>query len=200
MFKSEIEETAVMLCMCAWAAGMWFLWVVKNLMTVQSQHVPPGGQPLQRHMLTVHCQKTPFKKGFWYSLYKWDLLHMAMHHHMYIHTSEGTFTYIRTPPAYWNLLNPELNVPSPTDAISSRSRSFYHTTQENNRTGTISPTHWEALSLPLWHLFRVEERKWFTVTTMTQMCKMSEMLEHVCVLKHYISVQNINRIYLHAWL
>ena len=116
MFKSEIEGATVMCCMCAWAAGMWFLWVVKNLMTMQSQHVPPGGQPLQRHMLTVHSQKTPFKKGFWYSLYQWDVLHIPMRHHMY-YSHIWMHIYIHTH-TVWNLLNPELNVPSPADAIS----------------------------------------------------------------------------------
>ncbi|TMS05751.1 Membrane-associated guanylate kinase, WW and PDZ domain-containing protein 2 [Larimichthys crocea] len=57
--------------------------------------------------------------------------------------------------------------------------SFYQTTQDNGPTGTISLTHQEPLTLCVClSLCRVNKRtRSFRVT---QMCKVSEMLKHVC--------------------
>lgn len=143
--------------------------------TVQSQHLPPGGQPLQKH-----C--------FRYKI------------HAHINAESHVDTQLQSI-SFWIdiLLDARLNVADyphlpPKTPSPHKLTSFCQTTQDNNPTGAISLTHQEALRLApcLSLLCRVKEgTRSFTVT---QMCKMSEMFKHIWVLRWRIFVQSISEI------
>lgn len=147
--------------------------------TVQSQHLPPGGQPLQKHCFRYniyahanaesHVDTQLQSISFWIDILLDARLNVA--------------DYPPTP----SPLPPKM--PSP-----HKLTSFCQTTQDNNPTGAISLTHQEALRLSpcLSLLCRVKEgTRSFTVT---QMCKMSGMFKHVRVLRWRIFVQSISEI------